>query len=377
MTRACGDAHGRDGLTRPAAGTRRVALAHRHRLLGSAKERLVLAALAVDAGKPVTVDTLIHRVWDDAPPAKPRNSLHTYVARTRHRLRRVGAPESVGIRQQAHTYVLDIDRDAIDSHRFQRLASQARSLADSGDTAGALALFREAEALWHGEPLAGLAGLWAQTVREDLMERRLAAAMARIGMELRQGRFLDLVGDLSALAEEHPTDEGVIGHLMIACYGCERQADALRAFEATRRRLATELGAAPGEALARIHRRILDGVPVGSCSGTGPRVRSRRTTCRHTPNSSAGKKRCAASRARRPAGGRRVAGHLRHGRRRQVPRRAPRRAPPRPPVPGRTDLHQPAGALPGQRPLSPRRPSPRCCAPSACPPPRYRARSTS
>ena len=33
--------------------------------LGPARQRTVLAALAVDAGTPVSLDTLIGRVWDD------------------------------------------------------------------------------------------------------------------------------------------------------------------------------------------------------------------------------------------------------------------------------------------------------------------------
>jgi DNA-binding SARP family transcriptional activator len=37
--------------------------------LGPARQRTVLAALAVDAGRPVPLDVLIARVWDEDPPA--------------------------------------------------------------------------------------------------------------------------------------------------------------------------------------------------------------------------------------------------------------------------------------------------------------------
>lgn len=43
--------------------------------LGPPKERAVLAALAVDAGLPVDVDTLVDRVWGDNPPANARSGL--------------------------------------------------------------------------------------------------------------------------------------------------------------------------------------------------------------------------------------------------------------------------------------------------------------
>ncbi|MFH8751317.1 BTAD domain-containing putative transcriptional regulator [Streptomyces rimosus] len=228
--------------------------------LGSLKERALLAALAVDAGRPVPLDTLIARLWDDHPPAKARAGLHSYAARLRRRLR--AGDGSAALTQQAHAYTLDVPPGRVDCHRFRDLAARARALADAGDDSGALAVFEEAEALWRGEPLCGLYGLWAEGVRARLAEHRLAATLRRVAIGLRRGRFAELTGELAALWEQHPTDEDLVAQLMIANYGCGRQADALRAYETTRRRLATELGTAPGEALARIHRHILDGAPV-------------------------------------------------------------------------------------------------------------------
>ncbi|MFH8348122.1 AfsR/SARP family transcriptional regulator [Streptomyces sp. NPDC018045] len=228
--------------------------------LGSLKERALLAALSVDAGRPVPLDTLIARLWDDHPPAKARAGLHSYAARLRRRLR--AGSRSAALTQQAHAYTLDVEPGRVDCHRFRDLAARARALADAGDDHGALAAFEEAEALWRGEPLCGLYGLWAGGVRARLAEHRLAATLRRIAIELHRGRFAELTAELAALWEQHPTDEDLVGHLMIANYGCGRQADALRAYETTRRRLAEELGTDPGEALTRIHRHILDGVPA-------------------------------------------------------------------------------------------------------------------
>lgn len=232
----------------------------RRDILGSPKERLALAALAVDAGKPVGLDTLIDRLWDGTPPAKARAGLHSYVARIRRRLRDDGLDDR--LTQQAHTYCLAVPRDQVDSHRYLRLCEQARSLADSGDDTRALALLDQAEQLWRGEPLTGLPGLWAQGVRANLSEKRLAATLTRITIELRRGRYADLVPDLTALLDEHPTDETVAGQLMTASYGCGRQADALRVYDTVRRRLAQEYGTAPGGGLARVHQLILRQAPV-------------------------------------------------------------------------------------------------------------------
>jgi DNA-binding SARP family transcriptional activator len=40
--------------------------------LGPAKQRCVLAALAVQVGRPVPIDVLVARVWGDEPPAAAR-----------------------------------------------------------------------------------------------------------------------------------------------------------------------------------------------------------------------------------------------------------------------------------------------------------------
>lgn len=228
--------------------------------LGSPKERLALAALSVDAGRPVGLDTLIDRLWDGEPPAKARASLHSYVARIRRRLRDEGLADR--LTQQAHAYRLAVRPDQVDSHRYLRLCEQARSLADSGDDSRALALLDQAEQLWRGEPLTGLRGLWAHGVRANLSEKRLAATLTRIAIELRLGHYADLVPDLAALLDEHPTDETVAGHLMTASYGCGRQTDALRVYDTVRRRLAQEYGTAPGGGLTRLHQLILRQAPV-------------------------------------------------------------------------------------------------------------------
>ncbi|MBZ3905073.1 AfsR/SARP family transcriptional regulator [Streptomyces griseiscabiei] len=228
--------------------------------LGSPKERLALASLAVDAGRAISLDTLIDRLWDGTPPAKARASLHSYVARIRRRLR----DEELGdlLTQQAHAYRLAVRPDQVDSHRYLRLCEQARSLADSGDDVRALALLEQAEGLWRGEPLTGLPGLWAHGVRSNLSEKRLAATLTRMAIELRRGHYADLVPDLTALLDAHPTDETVAGQLMAANYGCGRQTDALRVYDTLRKRLAQEYGTAPGGSLARLHRLILRQAPV-------------------------------------------------------------------------------------------------------------------
>ena len=51
--------------------------------LGPVKQRTVLAALLVDAGRAVSVETLIDRVWPDGPPSGVRSGLYSYIAKLR------------------------------------------------------------------------------------------------------------------------------------------------------------------------------------------------------------------------------------------------------------------------------------------------------
>ncbi|WP_327291908.1 AfsR/SARP family transcriptional regulator [Streptomyces sp. NBC_01198] len=229
-------------------------------MYGAAKASHLLAALAVDAGRSVPLDTLAGRLWDDSPPAKPGASLHTYATRIRHKL---GHDR---VAQQSHAYRLDIEPDAVDQHRFERLTAQARSLAASGDDTEALALLRQAESLWRGTPLTGFTGLWTEQVRRRLTELRTGARVLRAEIEVRAGRFARALDDLTPLIEQHPLDETVAALFMTAAYGCGRQSDALRAYDALRRRLREE-GAEPGEALVRVHRGILDRAPAGELPG--------------------------------------------------------------------------------------------------------------
>ena len=55
---------------------------------GAPLQRCVLAALAVDVGRSVKVDTLIDRVWGDRPPPRPRATIQTYVTALRRLLER-------------------------------------------------------------------------------------------------------------------------------------------------------------------------------------------------------------------------------------------------------------------------------------------------
>ncbi|PVE04341.1 transcriptional regulator [Streptomyces scopuliridis RB72] len=236
-----------------------------HRMeLGSDKERIVLASLALDVGRSLSMDSLIDRLWDGQTPAHARDNAHTYVSRIRKHLRRAGPSKRMPrIISRAHTYVLQAEGDSIDWHLFQRIAGTSTV----GDDQRTVEILTRAEQLWQDEPLTGLPGLWAETVRRTLTERRLRATVSRIAARLRLGHFEDLVSELSALADQHPGDETLLGQLMLAYYGSGRYTEALRVHQQARHLLMAEYGARPGPELNRIHQGILDHVPTHDLTG--------------------------------------------------------------------------------------------------------------
>lgn len=256
--------------------------------LGSDKSRLVLASLTVEIGRPVSLDALIQRLWDDELPNNPRENLHSYVSRIRRALRSVRPAPRVAITQRAHTYTLEADPDSVDWLRYRRLVSWAESVSRSGDEARAVSHIHEAERLWRGTALAGLPGGWAESTRVSMEERRRSVTASRIAMDLRLERYFELVSELAALVEEQPGDETLVGQFMTACYGSGRQTDALRVFQRARQALRTEHGAEVGDELARIHQHILRRHPVSQLVRPGTEPSEGRATSpdnlpRHAP----------------------------------------------------------------------------------------------
>jgi DNA-binding SARP family transcriptional activator len=132
--------------------------------LNAAKQRTLLAVLALHHGRLVTADDLIDRLWGSTPPAGARNTLRTYVMR----LRRVLGDPAV-IETMVDGYRLTAG--ATDVQRFTSL------LADSRTTPG-LSLLDQALALWRGAPDNGLLPAEAQA----LAEHRLDALTRRGGL---------------------------------------------------------------------------------------------------------------------------------------------------------------------------------------------------
>ncbi|CAL9630704.1 Regulatory protein AfsR [Streptomyces sp. enrichment culture] len=219
----------------------------------------MLAVLLHARGEPVTVDTLVDRVWDGEPPPTAVDTLHSYLSRLRRRLRRAVGDDLAEVqRHSSRQYRLRADPGDIDLLRFHRLRSQARAAA-SRNRELAVGLLRAAEAQWHGEPLAEFAdNSWAQSARVRLAEDHRRVREERIRLEMELGRHADLVGELQELASQNPLAQRVIGSLMLALYRSGRHDEALAVFRDTRTRLHRSQGIEPTAELQQLHLRMLE-----------------------------------------------------------------------------------------------------------------------
>jgi DNA-binding SARP family transcriptional activator/tetratricopeptide (TPR) repeat protein len=226
---------------------------------GPTRQRSVLAALGVDAGRPVLTETLIDRVWGDAPPQRARHTLQVYIGRIRQFLRQVceqdGRPATVA--RRAGGYVLGIDSDCVDVCQFRELRRRARDPGYADPERAAM--LQTAMALWRGTPLLGLDTPWAIEARAAWERERVETALTWAETELRLGHARVLVQPLTAFVAEYPLVEPLVEVLLRALVADGRTAEALQWYGATRARLAEELGSDPSPGLRQLHQAILRG----------------------------------------------------------------------------------------------------------------------
>ncbi|MFI6098975.1 BTAD domain-containing putative transcriptional regulator [Lentzea sp. NPDC051213] len=206
--------------------------------------RVLLAMLLLRPNQFVSVDELVDRLWDGAPPTVDR--AHKTLQMVVRRLR-LALGDANCVRTTTGGYLAEVEESSLDLARFRRLAAE-------GEFAGALAC-------WRGAVVADVDSPHLQ--REDvpqLVEERLVVTGRRIDADLARRRGAELVDELRALTEEHPLREGFWAQLVQALHQAGRPQEALEAYEQIRDHLADVLGVEPGQPLREV---------LGSAARTG------------------------------------------------------------------------------------------------------------
>ncbi|WP_026208381.1 AfsR/SARP family transcriptional regulator [Catelliglobosispora koreensis] len=232
------------------------------RLLERRRDREVLAVLLLEPGKAVSVDRLIDLLWDGAPPALARRAVQAHIARIK---------TAVGtlISRSGDGYVIDVDPQAVDAHRFVDLTVRAAGIAlqERAD------LLSQALGMWRGPMLVDAAN---SRLRDRLClsfeELKLKTLEDWLDAELSLGHHSERIPDLATACAAHPDRQRLAGLHMLALYRCGRAAAASDVYTTFRRHLADATGLEPSASLHDLHLRILRGdsslmAPASSAAG--------------------------------------------------------------------------------------------------------------
>src|SRR5690242_9991009 len=95
--------------------------------LGSSRRRALLAVLLLRPNEVVAADLLIDELWGESPPGTASKIVQNYVSALRKEL----PAGTLGTR--APGYVIELDPEALDAARFERLAAAGRAALGRGE----------------------------------------------------------------------------------------------------------------------------------------------------------------------------------------------------------------------------------------------------
>ncbi|MGH3226889.1 MAG: AfsR/SARP family transcriptional regulator, partial [Streptosporangiaceae bacterium] len=228
------------------------------RAFGGRLARRLLRLLALRRGTLVAKDQIAEALWPDDPPADARGNIEVLVSRIRRAL-----GDRTLIRTGPGGYVLaDGDQCWVDAEEFLS-AVQAGRASLAVCPADALASFRAALDIWHGEPLPeDTYADWAQAGRRQLFMSYLealdgAAAAALEGTGAAAGAEAACWARQALAAE--PLRECSVLLLVRALAAAGDQAGALAAFDEYRDHLAAETGLEPTPQARQARQALLAG----------------------------------------------------------------------------------------------------------------------
>jgi DNA-binding SARP family transcriptional activator/tetratricopeptide (TPR) repeat protein len=227
--------------------------------LGPPQQRAVLALLLARGGQPTSLGELVDMLWAADPPTSAVNIVHRYVGTLRRVLEPELPPRTVGnwLVRHASGYRAAADAESLDLLRFRELVRQARDTAAGRQPARAVPLYEAALTLCQGSCAGDLAAVRGHPAFIAVDQEWLAVVREAADVALDAGLASQLLPALRRAAERDPLAEPVQARLMLALAAGGSQAEALSVYEATRARLAEDLGLDPGAELREAHGRVL------------------------------------------------------------------------------------------------------------------------
>ncbi|MEV7420945.1 AfsR/SARP family transcriptional regulator [Streptomyces sp. NPDC089919] len=257
----------------------------------AAKQRTLLALLALHSGQLVLTDSIIDELWGEEPVTTAAATVRTYIFQIRKLIgpaeagehpdpgpeAEAGAGEAGGRREPQEIlravpggYVLHPDRPT-DAQRYEREVAAGREALAGGDYEAAGRRFRAALGLWRGAALMDVRrGSRLQAAARRLEESRLLVLEYRVEADLQLGRHRELLGELSGLCAEHPLHEGLHALYMLALHRSGRRSEALAVYRRLRIATVENLGLEPSSRVQGLQQEILrSGGGPGAPGGPG------------------------------------------------------------------------------------------------------------
>lgn len=240
--------------------------------VGPARQREVLAVLALHAGQVVSVAEVAAAVWGDRQPRSVENLVHTYVGRLRAALGGGGVDGSELLRSTRPGYQLAVPLRGVDVYRFEDSVRRARAAVHRSDLRAGVTQYHTALAMWAGTALAEATGPVAEAERARLTEMRHEVTEELMAAQLELGEVRGLVPELRRMIIREPLRERLWALLLLVLGRTSRTAEALSVYHEARVTLSDRLGVEPGDELQRLYRSLLRGEPMLTLTGPAART---------------------------------------------------------------------------------------------------------
>lgn len=174
--------------------------------LGGRRPQAILARLAWESGRLITVDQLTDDVWGDHPPRRVRAAIQVHISHLRVSLDAIGHRDAIAT--QGPSYVLQVPPASVDVLAFAALADSVRR--DDRPSRAAADDARRALLLWGGRPFAGLESVpFVDPVVTWLESRRTEVVVAAATRVQSRDEAQQLLPIVERIAVARPLDEAL------------------------------------------------------------------------------------------------------------------------------------------------------------------------
>ncbi len=226
----------------------------------SNRAKAIFALLIRQPQTSVTRDVLMDNIWPDHDPKSAANNLRLAMYDLRKTLNHfLDLDESfLSILHIHGGYMINlVIEPVIDTQEFERRWEQGKALERTGQTAGAIAKYKEADLLYRGDYLEDeLYTEWTISRREALKDTYLMILNKLADYCLNSGDYEGCVGYCQKTLSKDPSREDIYRKLMISYGRLGQRNRALQWYESCQKVLMTELGASPDRETTALYERL-------------------------------------------------------------------------------------------------------------------------